>query len=343
MEKNKGENPLVSIVIPVYNIPNNYLERCISSVIKQSYKHIEIIIVNDCSPNLENDKTIRSFFQIDSRIHYINLKSNRGVSNARNIGLKQANGAWITFVDADDVILQNAIETMLIEALENQVEVVMSNIQFDNDEERIDFFVLNQKYKKIQDCRKHQYMVNTLKNFQLSIWGKLYKRSILDNIEFPDEITHFEDFIFLWEVILRHPKYVVLDKVGYEACYRADSASRFKNNVAKCTRILSSLAYAVDKIEVLFPRDNDVRKYLTGFIIRESFANRFLFSNMTEENLLVVYQNAKNLYNKLKEYKLLSPLLQLHLRLRLLLLKHDNWLNDLSYYLIRTHYRLFFK
>lgn len=343
MEKNKKDNPLVSVIIPVYNIPKNYLEKCLNSVLGQSYNHLEIIIINDCSPNLDNEKTIRSYTHIDNRIYFINLKSNGGVSNARNLGLKKANGTWVTFVDADDILMQNAIETMVNEAMANHVEIVMSNIQFDKNEEQTDFLVINQKYKIVQNTQKSQYLVETIKDFQLSVCGKLYNKSILDNIEFPVGISNFEDYIFLWEVILRYPKYLILDKVGYEACYRSDSASRNTNNSAKCIRMLSSLAYAVDKIDVLFPQDYSVRDFLTGFIIRESFANRFLLSHPREDSNFLIYQNARNLYNKMIQYNLVSPLLLINLRQRLFFIGQNNWLNYLSYYLLRIHYRVCFK
>jgi len=107
---------MISVIIPVYNIPTNYLTDCLESVLSQSYLNIEVIIINDCSPNPDNDDTISTYASRDARIVYIALEKNGGVSNARNIGIAKATGEWIMFMDADDTFF----DKFSIEHLFNQ-------------------------------------------------------------------------------------------------------------------------------------------------------------------------------------------------------------------------------
>ena len=92
---------LVSIVVPVYNC-ENYIERCIKSLLEQTYKNIEIILINDGSKDRSLD-ICKKYSNIDKRIVIID-KKNEGVSKARNTGIKKSNGKFISFVDADDLI-----------------------------------------------------------------------------------------------------------------------------------------------------------------------------------------------------------------------------------------------
>ena len=103
---------LISIIIPVYN-SENYLKKCIDSVLSQTYKDIEVIIVNDGSKD-NSDKICKNYADQDSRIKYYSQK-NSGVSVTRNNGIKYSSGAYIAFLDSDDYIESNFCEIMLRE------------------------------------------------------------------------------------------------------------------------------------------------------------------------------------------------------------------------------------
>ena len=108
-------NKLVSIIIPVYNV-EKYLAECIESVLKQTYQNIEILLIDDGSPD-NSGKICDEYEEKDSRVRVIH-KENGGVSSARNVGLEQANGEYITFIDSDDFVSESYIEELYI-ALEN--------------------------------------------------------------------------------------------------------------------------------------------------------------------------------------------------------------------------------
>ena len=115
---------LISIIIPIYN-NEKFISRCLDSIINQTYKKIEIIIVNDGSTDKSLD-VISKYEKKDNRIKVIN-KKNEGVSIARNIGIESSKGDYITFVDADDWLELDAIEKLYIEITEKNVDVVRGN------------------------------------------------------------------------------------------------------------------------------------------------------------------------------------------------------------------------
>lgn len=111
--------PLVSIITPVYNA-EKFLEDTIKSVIKQSYKNWELILVDDCSKDSSSD-IIKKYKENDDRIKYIKLEKNSGASISRNIGIKNANGRFIAFVDSDDLWEEKKLEKQVEYMLENNI------------------------------------------------------------------------------------------------------------------------------------------------------------------------------------------------------------------------------
>lgn len=123
-------SPLVSIIICVYN-GEKYLERCLQSAMSQSYKNIEIIVVNDGS--MDNTPVIiENYVKLDCRIIVIN-KQNGGISEARRIGVNRARGKYIQYLDCDDVLMSNAIGCLVNRAEETQADVVVAPFFFCED------------------------------------------------------------------------------------------------------------------------------------------------------------------------------------------------------------------
>ena len=110
METSAKQEKIVSIIIPVYNA-EKYLGYCLNSIVSQTYKNLEIILVNDGSTD-DSLKICDNYAFLDSRVRVINI-ANRGVSNARNVGLKAATGEYIEFADADDVLNPQMVATLV--------------------------------------------------------------------------------------------------------------------------------------------------------------------------------------------------------------------------------------
>ena len=116
---------LISVIIPVYNV-EKYLPECIESVLKQTHTNLEIILVDDGSPD-NSPQICDEYAQKDSRIKVIH-KENGGVSSARNEGLKIAKGEWISFIDADDWVEKNFCEILLNKAVKTQSDIALCRI-----------------------------------------------------------------------------------------------------------------------------------------------------------------------------------------------------------------------
>ena len=177
-------NNLVSIIIPVYNI-KSYITKCIESVISQSYKNLEIILVDDGSSD-KSGLICDDYAKSDNRIKVIH-KKNGGLSDARNVAIDVAKGDFIYFIDGDDYIHHNSI-SVLIEAYNNtQADIVTGGFMSVFDSSRVDldedFSMLSTKtVQKKEALESLMYQKDTT----TSAWGKLYKKSLFrNNIRYP--------------------------------------------------------------------------------------------------------------------------------------------------------------
>lgn len=118
-------NKLVSIIIPVYNAAH-YIEECLDSILSQSYKKFEVVLINDGSTD-NSLEICKEYLQIDSRIQLINT-DNKGVSNARNVGIDNASGDYIAFIDSDDTVSVDYIDVMVKHAMDKSFDIVCCNI-----------------------------------------------------------------------------------------------------------------------------------------------------------------------------------------------------------------------
>lgn len=157
-ELNSNNNSyMVSVVVPTYKRDNGYLERCIESLLKQTYKNIEIIIVDDNEPsdhyNFAIKKMVRKYDN-HSNIIYVKTEKNLGAALARNVGIERAKGDYITFLDDDDIYLPRKIEDQLIYMQDNDLDMSFTNL------------ALYDSTDRLIDYRNHSY-VNCLTNQHL--------------------------------------------------------------------------------------------------------------------------------------------------------------------------------
>jgi len=203
------KNELISIIVPVYNV-EEYLEKCVDSIINQTYSNIEIILVDDGSKD-NSGKMCDELQAKDSRIKVIH-KENGGLSDARNAGLKIATGDYIGFVDSDDYIEEDMFETLYKLSKEHNSDI--SIVSFNEIYKGKIIGVRNskklEKLNKIEAIR--ELLIDT--KIQSYAWNKLFKKELFNNIEFPTN-KNFEDIattLLLFEkankvVLLEEPKY----------------------------------------------------------------------------------------------------------------------------------------
>ena len=218
-------NELITIIIPVFNV-EKYLKRCIESIINQTYKNIEIILVNDGST--DKSKEICEYYKtIDERIKLIN-KNNEGASSARNIGLDNCNGYYICFVDSDDYIEPDYIEYLYKPFKFRDVEISIIGSREIHGEKVIS------REKKIN---KMFYGNDGLKEllyeryFGPMACGKLYKKNIIGKERFRNDIKIGEDFEFEYRILKKAQLiYVNTIDVKYNYVIRENSAMTKKKD-----------------------------------------------------------------------------------------------------------------
>ena len=203
---------LISVIIPIYNV-EEYLSDCLESVLNQTYKNLEIILINDGSQ--DESGNICNQFQIrDSRIKVLHNK-NGGLSDARNHGLKIASGEFIIFIDSDDFVDIKYIEYLYSALKKENADMAICNyIRFNSKEEIInDNKDSSLKIYDSRECFLKYFDIN----YQSSIvvaWGKLYKKEYWHDIEFPVGKLHEDEFT-TYKLIFKAEKIVYVDKKLY--------------------------------------------------------------------------------------------------------------------------------
>lgn len=218
MEKEK-----ISIIIPIYNV-KEYLKKSIQSVINQTYKNIQIILVDDGSTDGSSD-ICDLFAKIDSRIEVYH-KTNSGVADARNYGIEKASGDYIIFLDSDDWIDTDFCNILVDAAIKNDADLVVCNhkdigVNFEAPANLI-------QEKRVVENRE-EFIIDYIENafYVYVVWGKLYRRDIIRNIQFK-KMKIGEDTCFMLDVFGKVNKSVFLPYVGYNYLCREGAITKIQ-------------------------------------------------------------------------------------------------------------------
>lgn len=247
--------PKVSIIIPIYN-SEEYLERCILSVINQTLKEIEIILVNDGS--IDNSLNIMNSFAIrDNRIAIIN-QSNKGLSSARNVGLLTAKSDYISFLDSDDYIEKEMLEILYLDGISNKSDIVLSKYKRINN--KGEFFSIS----KIENIEKD--LIGNILNFGITpiVCNKLYKKDLftLNNIYFPLKM-YYEDHIVNLKLFFYAKKVSFVNIPFYNWFERSGSIT---NNFSK--KHIEDVFITLDSIKAFLVKNRIYDKYKKLFYLR---------------------------------------------------------------------------
>lgn len=200
---------MISIIIPVYNA-EKYLDRCIISILKQSFKNWELILLNDGSTD-GSGKICDKYKQFDNRIRVIH-KENTGVSSTRNLGIDLSRGKYITFIDSDDWIDSNYLEMMYNAINEMNVEIIVTGCVYENK------FGSNNPFKKGKPeiLTKDKAQLEFLKQdkFMWSVYDKLYDKNLFNKYHFDEKLKIAEDMLLFWQLINS------VEKIGYFPLYK---------------------------------------------------------------------------------------------------------------------------
>ncbi|MGM8364856.1 glycosyltransferase family 2 protein [Virgibacillus sp. W0181] len=210
-------NPVISVIVPVYNV-ENYLEKCLSSICNQTKKELEILLINDGST--DNSPSIcEAFAKIDPRIIVIH-QSSKGVSAARNTGIKNATGEMIGFVDSDDWILPDMFENLENILKENDSDISICGYARQFEDEVTQFREANRILVLPQEDALRELFRGKI--YRFALWNKLYRRHCFNNITFPEGRIH-EDLAVSYKLFLNAKRIVNTPKTGYIYRYREKS------------------------------------------------------------------------------------------------------------------------
>lgn len=237
------QQPLISLIVPIYNV-ENYLWSCLDSIAKQTYSNIEILLVNDGSPD-GSAAICQEFVAKDSRFRYIE-KENGGLSDARNSGIAESKGEFLSFVDSDDWIEPTYVEDLYRAALFNDAEVVVSNYQEFHQERNVYLIhIFDDYYETHYSGEEVIQQLPLLERKDLSFktsWGILFARRLFDTISFPKGKT-IEDTRTNYRLFAESCRSTYIHKALYNYRVGVDSIS---------SRITEKLL--VDVLECLMER-----------------------------------------------------------------------------------------
>lgn len=190
MEKDK-----ISIIVPIYN-NEKYCSKCIKSIVDQTYRNIEILIIDDGSTD-NSLKICKEYAQKDNRIKVIH-KENGGLSTARNLGLDNVTGEYIAFIDSDDYIHPKMIERLHSALISTKADISVCNLKYvDEDGKKIKYYPNHIIKNEILD--RNTVFVKSLEDFgyyYTIVWNKLYKKRLWSQYRFPIAKFHEDDFCF---------------------------------------------------------------------------------------------------------------------------------------------------
>ena len=210
--------PLVSVVVPVYKV-EKYLIRCLDSLCKQSLSDIEILLINDASPD-RCGEICEAYSAKDKRVRVFHHNENKGLSAARNTGIKNALADYIMFVDSDDFVHEDFCKLPYESAVQYQADLVMFGYQklYDENSSNKEIGSVSTGVKTREQAIEYTFD----KVYGIVAWNKLYKKSLFDDILFPEGII-FEDVATSYKIIWKSTCIFCIDKVLYYYCFRQDS------------------------------------------------------------------------------------------------------------------------
>lgn len=306
-------SPLISVIIPVYNV-SKYLRQCLDSIINQTYKNLEIILVNDGST--DDSLTICEEYQrLDSRIIIIS-QVNKGLAGARNTGIKKATGIYLMFVDSDDWMELHAIETAFSNM--NEVDLVCFSFFKEYPTSQIPrAFGLNGRYKasfmqrKITGPIKEELSDPSHLETLVTAWGKIYKTAIIKDNKIQaknlSEIGAWEDGFFTWEYLNQSKSVYILDvpMYNYRKFNSESITSNYKNSLLdKTNHMFDLLSEQLKKhnkgTDYLEAFNNRICLSVIGLGLNESFNKASFFTQCKNMKTVLNSRHHKEAYKNLE-------------------------------------------
>lgn len=217
-------NPLISVIVPVYNV-KEFLDSCIQSIVRQTYRNLEIILIDDGSID-GSGELCDEWATKDDRILVIHSE-NRGVSHARNLGLDKASGEVIGFVDSDDWLDHRWFEILINQMVREKSDIVIGGyIRDDGHKQWMRLKKGSPRSLTSAETLSEMFQVNENKYFWWEIWDKIFKRSIFHGLRLDERITMAEDMLLCGGLVMNAENVSYIPAFGYHYRVRAGSATQ---------------------------------------------------------------------------------------------------------------------
>lgn len=291
MSIQREKEELISVIIPVYKV-ERYIGKCLESVQKQTYSNLEILVINDGSPD-RSVEIVKEYAKTDSRIQIIN-KENGGLSDARNVGIEKAKGSYILLVDGDDYIDEKMIETMHMAMQSSESNLCLCGINIVDEKGNnveTDSFKAEIKSGMYTKCQMYEKITNIPNWFYVTAWNKLYKKEIFEKIKYPKGKIHEDEFV-IHHIINSTNKIICLENKFYYYVQRDNSIMHTSYNINR----LDSVEALLDRAE--FFLNNNYKDYAIKLLKRARI------------NFIIGYITLKKSSNDIKVHK--NRLRQLH-------------------------------
>ncbi len=229
------ERPLISVIVPVYNV-GDYLHDCLASILAQSYRDIEVILVDDASTD-GSDRLCDTYAARDQRVQAVHLSANSGPSAARNEGIRRARGEYIVFVDADDTVEPRLIETLYTNLAETGADISIcgaDGIQLQSGPARV--------YTRAEAVGR----LAKGAPFNHVPWGKLYKARLVKRCPFDEKVFYSEDLLFLYGLLKQAGQVSYLPEALCHYTQREGSQVQSGVTERKCTAFAAQDAVCAD-------------------------------------------------------------------------------------------------
>ena len=284
-------NPFVSVIVPVYNV-DKYLSNCLESLVNQTFRDIEIICINDCSTD-KSLAILKQYASKDKRIRIINLEKNGGVSNARNIGIAQSKGEYLSFIDSDDTVDLDFFEKLSVKAKISNADIVKANIRecLINGKMQFDIFKTNEK---IRNLKGRLF-------FFTYFYCAIYKKSMIrkNHISFSTKLTNGEDGLFLVKTVIEADNIELIDNTYYNYRRRLGSA----NSDILPDKALRSLIKAYDLVLNIVNKNYYDKGYLNIYFFYIDNTVKNIFRTDNKELKLICIDKIFNYIKKSKNKK----------------------------------------
>ena len=285
------QRALISVIVPVYKV-EKYIHKCIESIINQTYDNLEIILIDDGSPD-NCPKICDEYALRDNRIKVIH-QENKGLSSARNKGIELAKGEYIGFVDSDDYIEPSMFQDLYNAIVENNVDISICNFYVINDktkEKNVKNSCENKQYNKMEALK--EILLDT--HIQSYAWNKLYKRKLFEDVKYPVG-KKYEDIGTTFYLFERSNKIQYIGKPEYNYLNREDSIVFNYNEQT----IIDYIDIIIERYKYVEKKFEELKKYNFYYLAKTLItAYNDVNSLLNINNKLIV--KVEELYKLVKE------------------------------------------